>query len=505
MAHRVLIASFKHETNTFSNQPADLAAYEARVLYRGDQVREMHAGTKVEMAAYLDAADALGWEIVTPVSASATPSGPVTEECFETITGEILDAIDADGPFDAVLLALHGAMVTSHLEDGEGELLRRVRARVGGDVPIGVSLDLHANVTRLMAENADVMIAFRTYPHVDGYETAEKVAARIAGVLNGNSRPTTTVAQGAMLDGVDHGRTTSPGPMLEILDIADAIAAREEGVLDITINAGFPWTDIRDVGPTVMVVGEGTNPRHKEIADEIIQEIWKRRNEITIAPVTPAEAMARIAELGAGADDDRAAGSDGKAIVLADFADNPGGGGHGDATGLLAAMIEADLRDAAFSMLYDPEAVEICIAAGIDAEVALALGGKIDPDYGAPLQVTARVEAVTDGVFRYEGPMSEGALGENGPSVRIAIGGIQVCVSSRRAQALDRQHFRHFGVEPETKSILAVKSAQHFRAAFEPIAREVIVVDGGGGLTSRNYRALNYTRVRRPVFPLDLE
>ena len=495
MAHRVLIASFKHETNTFSNQPADLAAYESRTLYRGDQVRAMHAGTKVEVAAFLDAADDFGWEIVTPVSASATPSGPVTEACFETITGEILASIDADGPFDAILLALHGAMVTSHLEDGEGELLRRVRAKVGRQVPIGVSLDLHANVTQMMADNADVLIAFRTYPHVDGYETAEKVAARIAGVLNGNSRPTTTIARGAMLDGVDHGRTTSPGPMLEVLAIADEIAAREEGVLDITINAGFPWTDIHDVGPTVMVVGEGSNPRHKEIAEAIVAEIWKRRNRITIAPVTPAEAIARIAELGPGD----------KPVVLADFADNPGGGGYGDATALLAAMIEADLKDAALSMLFDPEAVEACIAAGEGAQIDLALGGKIDPEYGAPLQVTAVVKAITDGVFRYEGPMSQGALGENGPSVRIAIGGVEVCISSRRAQALDRQHFRHFGIDPENKAVLAVKSAQHFRAAFEPIARAVIVVDGGGGLTSRNYRDRIYTRVRRPVFPLDLE
>jgi microcystin degradation protein MlrC len=494
-AARVLIAGFKHETNTFSNQPADLAAYEARSLYRGEAVREMHAGTKVEIAAYLDAADAQGWEVVTPVSASATPSGPVTEECYETIVGEILASIDDDGPFNAILLALHGAMVTSHLEDGEGELLRRVRARVGKDVPIGVSLDLHANVTQTMADNADVMIAFRTYPHVDGYETADKVAARITGILNGNSRPTTTVSQGAMLDGVDHGRTTSPGPMLEILALADEIAAREDGVLDITVNAGFPWTDIHDVGPSVMVVGEGKDPRYKAIADNLIQEIWNRRAEITIDPVTPAEAMERVAALGPGD----------KPIVLADFPDNPGGGGYGDATALLGAMIEADLQDAALTMLYDPEAVEACIAAGEGAELELALGGKIDPSYGAPLLVTAVVEAITDGVFRYEGPMAQGALSENGACVRIAIGGVQVCVSSRRSQALDRQHFRHFGIEPETKSILAVKSAQHFRAAFEPIAREVIVVDGGGGLTSRNYKSLTYTKVRRPVYPLDLE
>jgi len=496
MAHRVLIASFKHDTNTFSNQPADLAAYESRTLVRGAAVRETHAGTRVEMAAYFDAADAHGWEVVTPVSANATPSGPVSEECFETVVGEILASVDADGPFDAVLLALHGAMVTSHLEDGDGELLRRLRAKVGPDVSIGVSLDLHANVTQTMARNSDVMIAFRTYPHIDGYETAEKVAARIEGILNGNSRPTTTVAQGAMLDGVDHGRTTAPGPMLDVLAMADAIAAREEGVLDITVNAGFPWADIHDAGPSVMVVGEGTNPRYKEIADELIAEIWRRREEITIAPVTPDTAMARLAELGGGDSGDGP-------VVLADFADNPGGGGYGDATVLLGAMIEADLRDAAFTTLYDPEAAAECVAAGEGAELDLALGGKIDPAYGAPLQVRATVKQVTDGVFRFESLMAKGSLAEMGPCARVGVGGIDICISSCRGQALDRQHFRHFGVDPEAKSILAVKSAQHFRAAFEPIAREVIVVDGGGGLTSRDYRSLTYTRVRRPVFPLD--
>ena len=495
MAHRVLIASFKHETNTFSNQPADLEAYESRALYRGSRVREMHAGTPVEIAAYIDAADGYGWDIVTPVSANATPSGAVTEDCYEMIVAEILESIEADGPFDAVLLALHGAMVTTHLEDGEGELLHRVRAKVGRDVPIGVSLDLHANVTPAMAENADVLIAFRTYPHIDGYETAQKVSVRIAAILDGNSRPTTTVARGAMMDGVDHGRTTAAGPMLDVLALCDKITQREEGVLDITVNAGFPWADIRDVGPTVMVVGEGKDPRYQRIADEIIQEIWQRREEITIAPVTPTVAMARIPEIPLGSG----------AIVLADFADNPGGGGYGDATSLLDAMIKADLQDAAFSMLWDPEVVEQCILVGEGAQVDLALGGKIDPTYGAPLRVRATVERITDGTFRFESPMATGALSENGPCACIRVGGIDVCVFSRRGQALDRQHFRHFGINPESKSILAVKSAQHFRAAFEPIARAVIVVDGGGGLTSRDYRSLTYHRVRRPVYPLDPE
>ncbi len=495
MTRRVLISGFKHETNTFCKWPADLAAYEARGLHRGAKVRTMAAGARIEIAAYLDAAETEGWNVVTPVSANATPSGPVTEHCFETITGEILRAIDIEGPFDAILLALHGAMVTTHLEDGEGELLRRIRARVGPEIPVGVSLDLHANVTRMMADNADVMIAYRTYPHIDAYETAAKVAARIAGVLNSNSRPTTTVARGAMIDGVDHGRTTAPGPMRDILEQADAIVEREDGVLNITVNAGFPWADIHDAGPTVMVVAEGTSPRYRQIADSLVEQIWCRRHDITIDPVTPDEAMREIARLGPGP----------KPIVVADFADNPGGGGYGDATGLLAAMLEAGLGNAAMTMFWDPEVAAICTEAGEGAELDLELGGKTDPAYGAPLRVHAAVKAVTDGAFRLEGPMAEGVQSRNGPSIRLGIEGVDVCVSTHRGQAFDLQHFRHFGIEPENMTVLAVKSAQHFRAAYAPIARAVIVADGGGGLTSRNYTSLRYDRVRRPVYPLDLE
>ncbi|MCY4589053.1 MAG: M81 family metallopeptidase [Alphaproteobacteria bacterium] len=495
MAHRILIAGFKHETNTFSSQPADLAAYEARGLHRGDALLWAYAGTRTEIAAYLDAAERYGWDIVIPISGNATPSGPVTTECFETIVGEVIEAVARDGPFDAVLLALHGAMVTEEHEDGEGEMLRRVRAVVGAGVPIGVSLDLHANVTDVMAEHADILISYRTYPHVDSYETAQRVALRVAGMLDGTSGPTTTVARGEMLDGLDHGRTTSPGPMLDILALCDDIAAREEGILDISLNAGFPWADIHDAGPTVMVVGEGRDPRYRRIADRIVSEIWNRRRDVTVDPLTPRQAMDRIAELGPGS----------APVVVADFADNPGGGGYGDATGLLGAMLEARLERAAMTMMQDPVSVQACFEAGTGAEVALELGGRTDPAYGAPISVNARVEQLCEGQFRLEGPMAKGVMSTAGPSARISVGGVQVCLSTLRGQALDRQHFRHFGIEPDTMAVLAVKSAQHFRAAFAPIAREVLVVDDGRGLTSRNYRALTYRRLRRPVYPLDHE
>ncbi len=494
MACQVLIASIKHETNTFSDRPADLAAFHARYCYRGEEIPNNMRGTKVEMAAFFDAAERHGWSLTYPIATSATPSGRVAKAAFDEFAGDIMTAIDRGPRFDAILLAPHGAMVLEHHEDGEGLLLEMVRDKVGRAVPIGVTLDLHANATDLMAELADVMISYRTYPHVDQYEIATQAADLIARTLAGEIRPNTVVARRAMLDGADHGRTTEPGPMTELLARADKFIT-EPGVLAISINGGFPWTDIRDVGPTAVVTGDGDSPRYCEIAELLMDEVWERRHVSTITTVTADQAIA-AARQHVGGD---------KPVVLADFADNPGGGGYGDATGLLGAMIAAGFENAAFAVMCDPEAVQTLIEAGVDGTVSLELGGKVDPRYGTPLHVAGRVQAITDGTFRHEGPMIKGAIMRMGPTAVLRVGGIDVVVTGTRHQVVDLQYFKHAGVNPATKLVLGVKSAHHFRAAYGPIAAAVIVVDDGGGLTSRNYRSLPYRNVRRPVYPLDLD
>lgn len=496
MANRILIAGFKHETNTFSKLPTDLAAYRARSLYRGAEVPAHMRGTKTEMAAFLDAGDRYGWALSHPIYADATPSGKVTREAFEAVSGEILAAIDAEGPFDAMLLSLHGSMVVEHADDGEGLLLQLIRDKLGRRLPIGVTLDLHANVTDLMADLADVMISYRTYPHVDQYEIATRAADLIHRTLEGDIRPTIVVARGAMLDGADHGRTTSPGPMTEVLASADAFLA-EPGVLATSINGGFPWADVRDAGPSAVVTGDGDTPRYRRIAEALIGEIWDKRHRTTVETVGIEAALEALAAAGAG--------DGGKPVVLADFADNPGGGGYGDATRLLGGMIDAGIENAAFATIFDPEAATLCAEAGPGASVSLALGGKVDPRYGEPLRLSGRVEALTDGTFTFDGPMMQGIRCAMGPTAVLRVGGIDIVVTSARHQVYDQQYFKHAGIDPAAKAVLAVKSAHHFRAAFEPMARKVIVVDGGGGLTSRDYRSLPYKRVRRPIYPLDLD
>ncbi len=494
MRPRILVAGFKHETNTFSALPTDLEAYRARELYEGTEIRQRLGATRSEAAAFLDACDRHGWQAVCPVYADATPSGRVTREAFEHVSGLILGCLEHHGPFDGLLLALHGAMVAEHQDDGEGALLARVRERVGGALPLAVTLDLHANVTDAMARLADIIVSYRTYPHVDQYEVATEAADLLAQTLSGGIRPRCTVARGALLDGADHGRTTAPGPMSEVLELAAGLRG-EPGVLSTSINAGFPWADMHDTGPSAVIVhdGDDRDRRFADMAEGLMETIWASRHRSTVETLTSREALARL--------DARA----GAPAVLADFADNPGGGGYGDATRLLGALCGAGLVDAAFATIYDPQAARACHAAGLGAELSLQLGGKVDPRYGQPLAVTGTVAALGDGRFDLEGPMMAGTPVHMGPSAALRVGGVSIVLASRRYQVYDRMFFRHLGIEPGGQRVLGVKSAHHFRAAFGPLASEILVVDDGGGLTSRNFKELHYERVRRPVFPLDLD
>ena len=494
MTKRVLLAGFKHETHTFSVLPADIPAYRARALYENDEVAAQLSGTRTEMAALLDACERFGWTPVHPIYADATPSGPVSREAYEYVAGRITTALVDQGPFDAVLLVLHGAMVAEHTDDGEGELLARIRNAVGPRTPVAATLDLHANVTERMAEQANILISYRTYPHVDHYEIATRTAELVARALAGEIRPQCSVARGNMLTGVDDGRTNVSGPMSEMLERARQLEADPQ-TLSVSINAGFAYADMPQTGPNVVVVSDGGQVRHTEMARALVGEIWESRHRVSVEPVGVPAAIERALRHRAN-----------RPLVMADAADNPGGGGYGDATALLRGMIEAQIEDAVFATLYDPETARVCVEAGTGAELSLNLGGKVDPSLSNPIQnITARVIQLTDGRFALEGPMAAGTQIDLGPTAVIRIGGIDVVVASRRFQTYDRMFFVHAGITPEERSVVVVKSQQHFRAAFGPMAAEVLVVDSGDGLTTDDLHQLKFNHLRRPIFPLDLD
>ena len=493
MNYRILSAEISHETNTFSILPTTLSLYKARRYYRGEEIAQALSGTKTEMGAHLDAAKKYGWELVQPIAAAATPGGKTPAKDWAHLSGAVLEACQ-EGPFDGVLLSLHGAMVTEDQDDAEGNLLRRLREKLGPEVPIAISLDIHANVSNAMARLAHIVIAYRTYPHIDQYERGMEAADLLQRAMNGEIRPRSLVWQGPVLEGLDYGRTQG-GPMSRILTRAEQLRQKNPGLLAITICAGFVWADIPDAGPSVTITAHGDPSRFKGVAEELMKDVWETRREITVPLYSLKEAMTE-----AGKDTGEA-----RPLILADFTDNPGSGGYGDSVRLLESMIRGDLKKAAFGCVPDPEAAQKCIAAGVGKEVKIDLGAKIDPKtYGPSLMVKGTVEHVSDGKFIAQGPMSKGVQLSMGPTAVLRCGGVRVLVATHNIQVYDLQVFLSQKIDPRACSVVAVKSWHHFRAAFEPISRGVMLVDSGG-LASRDLKRFTYHKIRRPIYPLDLE
>jgi len=493
MNRRILSAKISHETNTFSILPTTLDLYKARCYYRGEEIVKAFAGTRAELGAHLDAARKYGWELVQPIAAAATPGGKTPAVAWAHLSGAVIEAC-SQGPFAGILLALHGAMVTEDQDDAEGNLLLRLREKLGEKIPIAITIDIHANVSNAMARLANIVIAYRSYPHIDQYERATEAADLLQRAMNGEIHPRSLVVRGPLLEGCDYGRTQG-GPMSRLIARAEQLRQKETGIHAISICAGFPWADIPDVGPSVTITGDGENPRFKAIAEDLMKEVWETRKEKTVPFYSMQEAMAEAKKEGKGAGP----------LILADFTDNPGSGGYGDGINLLRAMIEAGLPNAAFGCVPDTEAAQECITAGPGKEVRVALGAKIDPKaYGPSLMVQGTVEHVSDGTFTAQGPMSKGVRFSMGPTAVLRCAGVRVLVTTHNIQVYDPQVFLSQKIDPQSCSVVAVKSWHHFRAAFEPISRGVMLVDSGA-LVSMDLKRFPYRKVRRPIWPLDLD
>lgn len=492
MSFRVLTAELYHETNTFNPNLTEYHSFMDRFGFFGaDAIRE-RGEANTELAGFLESGRQHGWEVIHVLSASAEPAGFVTRDAFDRLVGQIVAAAAANkGRLNGILLGLHGAMVTDFNEDGEGEILERLRRVVGPDMPIAITLDLHANVTPKMCQLANIIVSYKTYPHIDMRARANQAGDILHRAMLGEIRPRTLRVHRPMLDEANGGRTDI-GPMID--RIAKAVAYENTpGVFAVSINAGFGNADIKDVGPTVLVTYEGNEPQHRAFAEGIAEDIWERRFEVlnTYMPVGEAAAIARAYQRGQGP------------IIIADYADNPGGGGYGDSTNLLAALLQAGVADAAFGPMVDPETAALLHQHQVGDKVAVKLGGKTDPRFGGdPLDVTAELKVISDGSYTGDGPMVGGLRLSFGPSAVIKLGGIEILVTTEPAQMLDLQQFRAFGIDPAAKSVVALKSMQHFRAAFEPIAGKVIVCDSGA-LCTTYYDRLTYRNVPRPIYPLD--
>lgn len=399
--------------------------------------------------------------------AGATPAAHVTKDAFERIAGEIVSAAAQQMP-DAIYLDLHGAMYCEHLDDGEGELLARLRAVVGPRVPIVASLDLHANVTMQMLEAADALTAYRTYPHVDMAETGARAAFLLSRILERSNALYRAQARILFLIPIN--------AMCSLVDPAKSVyarmaAAEQGGGLSLNFTPGFPAADFSGCGP--MVWGYGEEGQVKREVARLANDIIAREAEWAVPLLEPEEAVREAMRIAAHAS---------RPVVIADTQDNPGGGGDSDTTGMLRALVACGAQDAAIGLIVDPAAAAAAHAAGVGADIAIGLGGHSRVPGDAPLEATYRVEQLSDGACRYDGPMMHGKESHLGPSARLSLGGVQIVVSSHKDQMLDRNLYRMAGVEPERMKILVNKSSVHFRADFQPIAEAVLVARAPGPL-----------------------
>ena len=496
MSFTVLTAEFASENNTFKKGLTELHDFEVDCLLEGEAAIRARGGANTELAGFLDHAGEAGWTVLHTISAAASPNSPVSRAAYDHVAGVICDGIRANkGRIDGILLSLHGAQVTEFCEDGEGELLRRIREITGPDLPIGVTLDLHANVTRAMVRDAQIWVSYKTYPHIDMRDCGRQLARLLDNAMAGRTRPVTLRRDVPMMDEVNSGRSDE-GPMVPLYAAARQ-QETEPGILSVSINAGFSDADIFEMGPTVLVTYDqgtkGAEARASAIADAHARAIWNARDTVANTFLDVDEAVAQAEGF------DAIKGP----LVIADYADNPGSGAYGDATNLLAAMLKAGLKDAVFAPMIDSGAAVELHRHKVGDVVALPVGGKNDPAFGGgPLMLTGTVTHLSDGSFRGDGPMLGGLDRTYGTTAVLKVDGVEILIVTEREQMLDRQQLYAFGIDPTARKTLALKSMQHFRAAFEPIAGKVIVCDSGALSTPQMSRR-PYRKVRRPIWPLD--
>jgi microcystin degradation protein MlrC len=485
---RLFLAMMSHETNTFSTIPTDRAQFEARHLHYGGEVIETFRNTGTCVGGMIAAAERRGVQLVPSVAAAASPAGKVTRDIYAHVRDRMLADLRAAGRVDGVLLDLHGAMVTEDHDDGEADFIQAVREALGPGVPIAVTLDFHGNMSPEAVRGADLLHGYKTYPHVDMAERGAEATERLLEVIAGRIRPTAALRQPPLLPPLG-SQGTARGPMRRLYDLADEME-KDARVVSVSVFAGFPHADIPQAGLSVYVVTNGDQALADCLADQLARVAWDHRHEFAHRgrPVPEAVAHALAAE--------------GRPIVLADMADNTGGGAAGDGTEVLRELVRVGARSAVVACLWDPEAVEACIRAGVGRSITLPVGGKVDDRHGAPLTVTGRVRTLSDGRFVHKGPMARGLPGRLGPTAVLDVDDIKVILISLRWQTLDPEMIRFVGIDPLEEKVLVVKSTIHYRAAFEPIAREIIEVDAPG-LSSSNLERFPFARVRRPIYPLD--
>lgn len=482
---RIFAATLGTETNTFSPLPTGLKTFEERLLVAAGAHPDAPDLATGPLCAAREYVRAHGGELVEGLCAFATPAGRTVQRVYEELRDRILGELAAAMPVDAVVLGLHGAMVSDDCDDCEGDLLARVRDRVGADVAVGAELDLHCHVSPQMVASADVLITFKEYPHVDFLERGRELVRIVVDTAAGRAKPRIAVYDCRMV-------ATFHTPRQPIRSFVQTMKDREgrDGVLSISAAHGFPWGDVPDMGTKILVVTDANSEPEVEFGAELAAELGRRlyglREQGTPPLLSIEQAIARALDIAGGP------------VVLADTSDNAGGGAASDSTFVLAALLAQGVEGAALGPLWDPVAVRIAMEAGVGAKLALRIGGKVGPQSGDPIDLAVTVTGVCPQALQSFGA-SKSALGD---CVCVRGRGVDIVLNSKRSQAFGPELFTNVGIDLQACRIVVVKSSQHFYAGFAPLAREVLYMDGPGSL-ARDITRLSYRRIRRPMWPFD--
>jgi microcystin degradation protein MlrC len=496
MSIKILIARLNHETNTFSPVATPIEAFGVHGPLQGQNAYRDQKGARTAMGVFLDIAEAIpGATVVTPLSATANPSGTVEADAYSRMCDMILAEV-AQG-CDAVMLDLHGAMVAENAEDGEGLLLEKIR-RAAPDTPICVALDLHGNVTQKMMDNCDIIVSFKTYPHIDMAETGAHAGRILLDMLLGRATPVMRWRQLPLLSHTLNSNT-SAGAMQRAVEAAKA-AETESGVLAVSVLAGFSLADFPDAGMSVVVVTDGDADLADAVADRIARQIWNDRAGFVYASEPLSHSLRRAQEL--------ARGPGHGPVLLLDHSDNVMSGGTCDTMDVLAAAIQAGLTDIAVGPLCDPEAVARLAEAGVGARVTTALGNRTalvqQGISKQPVMLSGVVRAVTQGEFVVTGPIYTGSTVHMGRTVLFDTGSAQIVVTEQRVEPYDLGVLTSVGIDPSQKTFLLLKSRMYCRPVFLPLSKGLVECDSdAGGPTSSNYALFPFQRIRRPIYPLD--
>lgn len=480
---RFIAGGIMHETHTFSSEPTPLERFR---VWRGDEVLAFR-GKNHSFGGALDACASLDIEYVPTFFADTLSTAPPSRATFDAMTGELCERIAAALPADGIVLGLHGAMVAEDFPDAESEIVRRVRAIAGYDIPIAVTLDFHANIGADLIELATIITTYDTYPHTDAAERAREAVELLWRTVRGEIAPVMALVKPPLLL-VPQEMPTDSGPFRDAFARAHALEASGDA-LTITIAGGFAYSDVSMAGVSVLVTTDADPERAAAIATELATLLWDRRREMTFTNVSPEDAVRDAIGLADGP------------VILVDVGDNIGGGTTGDGTVLLAELLRQNARDAVV-VIADPAAAAMAIVVGPGGIFDGLVGGKVDTLHGDPVRLTGNVRLISDGRWIHEGPENAGVLVESGPTAVVQSGGVTVVLTSTKIAPGDQQQLKSVGIWPDRQHIIVVKAAIRWKGGYEPIARHVRYVDTPG-LGATDLTRFDFRNLTRPIYPLD--